>query len=455
MWLKFLSDVKNHKAGECVDIADAEATGLLAMAIAEKSEAPAALATKATEITNSLKTFVQTQVEDGINAGFDRLSKEFGDTATATKSKRPGAGRITTHDNIEDDPNRGWKSIGEQVAMVKRYYLNDDVARADERIKYLQGIQTKAGPTVTSNEGFGPDGGFLLAPNFANQILGWQLDEEALLGLSDNYTTASNSLTVPVDETTPWSTDGVQAYWTAEGGQITQSKPKLGQDNIILQKLSVLVPVTDEMVTDSFVGIGQYVGQKAGSKIKFATNQAFIAGTGAGTPLGFANSGAIVTQAKETNQTAATVNLDNLANMYSRLPNMSGRSLRWLMHPSVMPQMVKITNGNNSLYIGPGEIENKRGRLATLLGIPIIVSQHCQVLGTQGDIYLVDWSQYLTLTKGDGVQAAMSIHLYFDYNVSTFRFNFRVGGQPWPKSTIASLNGTYPLSPFVQLATRA
>jgi len=63
-------------------------------------------------------------------------------------------------------------------------------------------------------------------------------------------------------------------------------------------------------------------------------------------------------------------------------------------------------------------------------------------------------SQYITLTKGDGIQSAMSIHLFFDYNVSTFRFNFRIAGQPWPQAPITSLYGSYQMSPFINLASR-
>ena len=93
--------------------------------------------------------------------------------------------------------------------------------------------------------------------------------------------------------------------------------------------------------------------------------------------------------------------------------------------------------------------------MGRLLGIPVIISQHCQAVGTPGDIYLLDLSQYLVLTKGDGIQAAMSIHLFFDYNVSTFRFNFRVAGKPWFQAPITSKYGSYTLSPFVNLATRS
>src|SRR5581483_11684636 len=95
------------------------------------------------------------------------------------------------------------------------------------------------------------------------------------------------------DETTPWGSNGVQVYWTAEAGQATQSKPKLGQDNLQLAKLTALVPVTDEQLADSFVGLGQYVTRQAAERINWKVDEAIVNGTGAGQPLGFFTSGAI------------------------------------------------------------------------------------------------------------------------------------------------------------------
>jgi hypothetical protein len=112
-----------------------------------------------------------------------------------------------------------------------------------------------------------------------------------------------------------------------------------------------------------------------------------------------------------------------------------------------------LNTGLGALYIAAGAVQNTP-YMGTLFGIPVVISQHCQAIGTAGDIFLFDLSKYITLTKGDGIQSAMSIHLFFDYNVSTFRFNFRVAGQPWLSAPITSANGSYSMSPFINLAAR-
>jgi HK97 family phage major capsid protein len=56
-----------------------------------------------------------------------------------------------------------------------------------------------------------------------------------------------------------------------------------------------------------------------------------------------------------------------------------------------------------------------------------------------GDIILVDLSQYMTVTKGD-IRTDVSIHLYFDQDLTAFRFIFRVAGQPWWSNKIIPQN---------------
>ena len=76
-------------------------------------------------------------------------------------------------------------------------------------------------------------------------------DQDSLLSRCDVQQTSSNSYTAPVDETTPWGTNGIKAYWESEAASITQTKPKLGEVNLRLHKLAALVPVTEEMLEDA------------------------------------------------------------------------------------------------------------------------------------------------------------------------------------------------------------
>jgi HK97 family phage major capsid protein len=92
----------------------------------------------------------------------------------------------------------------------------------------------------------------------------------------------------------------------------------------------------------------------------------------------------------------------------------------------------------------------------TLFGKPIVWTEHCQTLGTVGDLLFCDWGQYLVGQKagGGGMQFASSIHLKFDYDQTCFRFVFRVDGQPWWPGVLTPRYSAVTQSPFIALASR-
>jgi len=89
-----------------------------------------------------------------------------------------------------------------------------------------------------------------------------------------------------------------------------------------------------------------------------------------------------------------------------------------------------------------------------MLGKPVIPVEHCATLGTPGDIILADLSQYVMSDKG-APQAASSIHVRFLNDETTFRFIYRVDGQPTWKKALTPKNGTNTQAPFIALATRS
>jgi HK97 family phage major capsid protein len=94
----------------------------------------------------------------------------------------------------------------------------------------------------------------------------------------------------------------------------------------------------------------------------------------------------------------------------------------------------------------------------TIFGRPVIETEHCEEVGDVGDIVLASMSQYATLTKGNGVESATSMHIWFDQDVMAMKFRLRIDGQPWSNSTITprdSDSSAKTLGAFVTLAARA
>jgi len=66
----------------------------------------------------------------------------------------------------------------------------------------------------------------------------------------------------------------------------------------------------------------------------------------------------------------------------------------------------------------------------------------------------LDLSQYLIVEKTGGIDASSSIHVRFLYDEQTFKFTFRMDGQPMWNSAVTSYKGNVTRSPFVTLAKR-
>lgn len=351
---------------------------------------------------------------------------------------------------VLQSPTHGFQAFGEfATAVLRAGRQGGGRAAIDERLSIVA-----AAPSTYGSEGNAGDGGYLVPPEFSRQVAQHSLEEDSILPLTDQIPVSGNSLTFPRDETTPWGSDGIRAYWANEAATGTGTKPKGALSSLRLSKLFALVPITDELAEDA-TALDAYIGRKSGESIRWKMNEAFFAGTGVGQPLGILSHAAAVSVAKESGQAADTVNATNVAKMLARLPAASVGRSRWMINNDVLPQLIGMTIGNQPVFTPPNA-GLTAAPFGLLLGRPIMLSQHCKTVGDLGDIVLVDWGMYRTITKaGAGLQTAMSMHLYFDAGLSAFRMTFRVDGQPAINSSISPANGSNSLSPFVFLAERA
>ena len=346
-------------------------------------------------------------------------------------------------DCSEDDRSMGFKGLGEFVAAVHK--AAQVGGRTDERL-------TKASLSSYANEGAGADGGFMVPSEFVDRIYENVFAGDSLLAMTDQITTGRNSIEFVSDETTPWGSSGVRVYWTEEAAAQTQTKPVLKYNTLRLNKVSALVPASGELLSDA-PAVESLIASRAGDALSYTIDDSILHGTGAGQPLGVMNSGSTVTVAKESGQAADTIVAANILKMYSRMLMKPGGNPVWLCSHDSLPELMNLSLNNNPLYLPSMQLAD--APYGTLLGRPIIITQHCETVGDVGDILFVDLSQYVTATKAGGVEAARSMHLWFDQDVEAFRFSTRVAGQPWMTSAVDSDNSVADVSPFVNLAARA
>lgn len=293
--------------------------------------------------------------------------------------------------------------------------------------------------------------GYMVPAQFREEIWSLVNNNEDVISMVDSEPTNSNQVDMLADETTPWGSTGIQAYWRAEGSQMTPSNLDTDGRSVKLNELYAFCSATEELLQDG-PRLNRRLTVGASDAIRWKASDSLFYGNGVGQPLGWFNSAALVSVAKESGQAADTVVAKNVAKMFSRNLN-PGRST-WMVNSDVLPELMTMTLGDQPIWTPPSSgFTNAPGGF--LFGRPVFLTEHCKTVGDKGDVQFVDPKGYYAAVKQNGVQFAESMHLYFDYNVRAFRWVFRLGGQPHLSAPVGPANGSKTKSHFVTLDVRA
>ena len=371
----------------------------------------------------------------------------------------PGAGLEGVVEVTKDEGDKPFTSFGEQLNAIKDAgYIAKGMQRG-EIDKRLYGANAKA--AQGGSETISADGGFQVAQEFIPNLINRTYNTGVVVSKTMKQKVGDyfNGFKIPaINETSRADGSrfgGIQAYWLAEAGTLTKSKPGFRQISVELQKLIGLCYATDELLQDA-VALESYINQWFPQEFGFKLDDACINGDGVGKPLGVLNSPALYAVSAETNQQTATVNAQNIIKMWQSMWAPSRANAVWFINQEVEQQLDQL-----SLSVGLGGIPvymSLNMGLTTdgyfqLKGRPVIPIEQCQALGTVGDIILADMGQYIMGDKG-GINMATSIHVQFTTDETAFRFTYRCNGQPIWNSTLTPYKGSIKLSPFIALASR-
>jgi len=354
------------------------------------------------------------------------------------------------------DPKAGFKSFAEFAQQVAYSTVKGRIT--DQRLEKLITVDKVS----SANESDAEYGGYLIPEEFRNELLQLAIEKSNVLGMARTIPMSSTTVSIPYikdpDHSSGAIHGGVKFSWLDEEALKSETRPTFGRVTLRLKKCAGLCYVSDELLQDSPISMEPLLTGMFGDAFAWTLDNVFINGNGAGQPLGILKAPALVTVDKEAGQVADTMMFENIINMYSRI--YSKANCVWMANDDVFPQLaamsMSVGTGGAPVWLPAGGISGKP--YDTLMGKPIIWTEHCQTIGDKGDIYLVDWSQYLVGQKSGpagGLQFASSIHLKFDYDQTAFRFVFRIDGQPWWASAITPRYSAKTKSPFVTLAARA
>lgn len=364
-----------------------------------------------------------------------------GTPITGPGAAQPGVQITGGQDRREGDPTHGFKGVGEFAMAVKA--AMSPGGRIDPRLLIGAAPSNYLESAGTSGEGF------LLPTEFRQEIYELVFNDP----LVDRFTfepTSTGAVDLLADESTPWGATGVKAYWRSEGSQMTGTKPGIVRRTTRTDQLYAFVTATDELLRDAPL-LDSRIRRAAAQAITWKVGEALITGTGAGQPLGILNAAATVSVAKETSQVADTINAANVLKMFARAIKQGG-SLFWLANDDVVPQLATMTIGTQPAWMAPSALISAPGGM--LLGQPIIFSEHADTVGDKGDLILINPAGYHAIRRTDAPEFASSIHLYFDYGMTAFRWTFEIGGQPFLSAPVTPAKSSSTKSHFVTLDAR-
>lgn len=438
MFVTLKQDYFGQKAGCQIEVVDEVGNALIAKAIAEtpNNNALNELMSKSLEgvLTNMTKT---------LNDTVDASLKAF--SANISKSHKNGTAAIFGDGN-KGDPN---KTFGKFLLAVatKNFKVLEEMGSTFNA--WDEGVGKKAAMSTQT----GVNGGYVVPTEFYDKLMSLVAEKSIARKRANVITMTARSCQIPTLDvaTAPSAGDtaflgGVVARWTEEAGALNETEPSLKQLELTNYELSGYSKVSNTLLADSAIGLESFLYNLFSNAISWYEDYAFLRGNGVAKPTGYQAWDGLIAA---TRTTSNLVKLDDIANMYGRLlPGGDESSITWVIHPTVLAQLIKMTGGDQVIFLG-NDLNGKPKM--KILNYDIVISEKVPALGTANDFCLIDWSKYIIGDRKQ-VEIAFSEHVAFLNNQSVWRFVSRVAGMPWLRDKITLSDATSTLSPAIGLA---
>lgn len=397
---------------------------------------------------------------------FSEKLKEFGNTIEERNKKIENEIK-TTHGTIEKTIEEMKADYQQELAnAVKEMGKAFSAPRTNNGIEipdvktygnsfgeFMFKVRANAPELKALSENTGANGGYLVPPAWSNEILKLSLEGSIVRGLGPRtINMPSTSFDIPTLHSTSNSGSyrgGVQVYWGQESTDIEAlaSQPKFGKLNLNLNKLIGYTEAYEDLNIDAFTAIGPLLQTIFGEAIAFEEDYGFLNYDGVGKPLGILQAPCRCTVSRGT---ASQIHTTDVVGMLARFCGRLDNAV-WLANQTTLPYIYTLRDAAGNYIWMPGASGNISGRSpGTLYGIPLVITEKVPALGTEGDLILADFSQYI-IGDSKGLRVEESTHFKFGTDKRVWKFVKRLDAKPWLNSAITPKLGGSTLSYFVTL----
>ncbi len=334
----------------------------------------------------------------------------------------------------------------------------------DHAERDLEQMGSKAVNKTALGESSGFTGGYTVPIQFYQDLLRLAAEESPFRSKCFTIPMQSRSILIPALDQSKTPVQGTSAFWGGliaswqpEQSTINESEPTFRNVELIARDLVFYTVASNQLLQDNAVALDTLLTTLFREAMSWFSDYYILRGNGVAQPLGVLNSPATYVQSRGGH--TGHVTLDSIAAMVSRLLVNSWKNCCWVMHPSVIPDLIQLTNGaTNSpflIYMNPAP-PSEGGPVTQalpmmLMGFPVYFSEKVPSLGNQGDISLIDFSKQLV---GDrlALQIEANINPRFTQNQTVWRIVARWDSRSWLNSPITMADGAYQMAFAVTLA---
>lgn len=205
------------------------------------------------------------------------------------------------------------------------------------RMEFFGALRGKPITNVLS-EGVDADGGYLVPVEFERTLVKGLQETNIVRSIAKSFSSsAERKIAVAASTST--------AVWVPENGTIPESSVTFGQKTLDAFKLTDLIKVSTELLSDSMFDLETYLAEEFARALGVAEEEAFIKGNGTGKPTGIfdaSNGGTI----GATTAGATAIAFDDIVNLVYALKSPYRRNAAFLTHDTTVAALRKLKDTN-------------------------------------------------------------------------------------------------------------
>lgn len=287
-------------------------------------------------------------------------------------------------------------------------------------------------------EGTDSAGGFLVPPEVSNELIPIRDSVSVLRQLFTSQPIESDTIRFVAQDS------GLAVAWTAEFAEKIQSDLSFSEFEAHVYTAAGLATVSNQLLKDAKWNVDQLITKDLAKRFVHLEEQAFIAGTGNGQPLGILNTPGVTSIPFTAASPKQIELLDKISDSVTEVQTKYlGFPDAIVMHPRTWGWLAKARGTNEEYVLGSGAAGTQRrpneaipgygqGTLprGELFGLPVYTTPNIPTnLGdatNESAVIVGDFSQGLVLDR-EGITTDTSSHVFFTSNQTVFRSEERLG----------------------------